>query len=311
MSLVSSFRGVVRTTVTVSMKVVRRAARWVRARPVQALSVGIGAAMAGASTWGLLDPALYGEPASVAALYRGLDVASLAAAAPALLWAVRRSGSGSARVELVWLGMLLYTGYTYLLYVFGVDATAARPLHLALVLAAVAGVAGLLRQLDPGDISRRLGAGRPLRLGAVGLGLLGGGLGAMWGFSLARHLISGEPLPEAQLVQTPEGALLSATADLALLVPSYLLAAVLLWRRSPWGEALGGALLAAGVVQQVGYQSGLLSQSMAGIPGASPFDPAEPVIVAVYAAGLAVVLGAVRRGGVRVHGVVGVTPRRR
>ena len=76
--------------------------------------------------------------------------------------------------------------------------------------------------------------------------------------------------------------MLGIALDLAVLVPSYALAATLLWRRRPWGYLLAGILLTSGVVHQIGYMVALPFQVAAGVPGATAFDPVEPVIASGF-----------------------------
>jgi hypothetical protein len=256
-----------------------------------AASLSVAALTTGSSLWALLRSDLYREPRSRSAMFRGLDAVSLAAAVPALLLAIREAGRGSARAELIWSGMLSYLAYTYVLYTFGLGWTVALPLHATIALAAAVVLTLRLRGMDREALTRTLPIGRQQRVSAALLAVLGTGLGAIWGYYLGRRVLTGQPLPEAQLVQTPHGALLSATADLVLLVPAYLGSAVLLWRGSSWGQPTAGALLTAGLLQQVGYQAALVAHSAAGVPGASAFDPAEPFIAAVYVAALTLLMG--------------------
>jgi hypothetical protein len=82
--------------------------------------------------------------------------------------------------------------------------------------------------------------------------------------------------------------------DLSLLVPAYALAGILLWRRSAWGYVLATVVLIGGLMQQVDYMAALAFQANANIPGASGFDPFEPVIASLYLIGIVVLLARVR-----------------
>ena len=84
------------------------------------------------------------------------------------------------------------------------------------------------------------------------------------------------------MVETDSLVRLGIALDLSLLVPSYALAAVLLWRRRAWGYLLAGVLLTSGVVHQIGYMVALPFQVAAGVPGATAFDPIEPVIASGF-----------------------------
>jgi hypothetical protein len=84
--------------------------------------------------------------------------------------------------------------------------------------------------------------------------------------------------------------------------PAYALAAVLLWRRSACGYLLGAFLLVAGTVQQISHMVALVFQANANVPGATAFDPLEPVIALAFLAGAGLLLANAR--GVRTHGYV-------
>src|SRR3712207_9277727 len=83
--------------------------------------------------------------------------------------------------------------------------------------------------------------------------------------------------------------------DLTTLVPAYAAAAVLLWRRHPWGHVLGAVLLTSSAVVQANYLIALRAQAAAGIPGATAFDPQEPPIAAAIVGAAAALLAGVRR----------------
>ena len=80
------------------------------------------------------------------------------------------------------------------------------------------------------------------------------------------------------LVETHSLVTLGIALDLSVQVPGYALASVLLWRRNGWGYVLGAILLTSGVAHQIGYMVALPFQVAADVPGATAFDPAEPVI---------------------------------
>jgi hypothetical protein len=93
--------------------------------------------------------------------------------------------------------------------------------------------------------------------------------------------------------------------DLSLLVPAYVLAGVLLWRRAAWGYALGTIVLVGGLVQQVEYMTALVFQANADIPGASAFDPVEPVIATLYLIGSIALLARISRDRGTIDGAQG------
>jgi hypothetical protein len=93
-------------------------------------------------------------------------------------------------------------------------------------------------------------------------------------FSLRMALTDQLPA-DTLLVQPPSALHLSYALDLALLVPSYVLAAVLLWRRAAWGYVAAPVVLISGLVHQLSYMAALAFQANAEVPGATAFDPQE------------------------------------
>jgi len=112
----------------------------------------------------------------------------------------------------------------------------------------------------------------------------------MWIAAAGRFVVTGEVPGGSALVETDTIVHLGIALDLALLVPVYAAAAVLLWRRAAWGYILAAVVLVSGVVHQIGYLVAMPFQAAAGVPGAVAFDPAEPVIVAMFVAAAALLL---------------------
>jgi len=83
---------------------------------------------------------------------------------------------------------------------------------------------------------------------------------------------------------------LGMALDLSLLVPLYAVAAVLLWRRAPWGYLLAALAVIAGVLHQVSYVVAMPFQVTADVPEAVSYDPVEPVIVLLYLVAAALLL---------------------
>ncbi|MHA7240880.1 hypothetical protein [Arthrobacter sp. TMS1-12-1] len=239
---------------------------------------------------GLTVRGVYQEPPSVMAMYRGLDAVNLAVAVPALLGSLWLAGRGSLRGWILWTGTLAYTLYTYTLYVFGLGFTTTFLLHVAVLAMAVYALVLAVGSVDHQELARRFRHRIPARGAAIILGLLGLGLGGIWTYHASRFALTGTVPPDGLVVQPAAGLHLSYAADLVLIVPAYLVAAVHLWRQRPWGYLLGGTLLASGTLQQVGYLAQLAAQARAGIPGATASDPDEPPILVAYLVALTLLL---------------------
>ena len=114
------------------------------------------------------------------------------------------------------------------------------------------------------------------------LAVLGLALGGLWVFHSLRYAATGA-LPAGSVLVEPDVVVhLGMALDLALLVPAYLLAAVLLWRAVPVGYVLAAVMLVSGMLHQVSYMVALPFQAAAGVPDSVAFDPAEPFIALLY-----------------------------
>jgi hypothetical protein len=249
------------------------------------LSLATAALMAGASTAGLAADALYREPAGLREMFRGYDLVTLAVAVPALLLGVVLSRRGSPRGRLLWLGTLFFAVYNYAIYVFGSAFNDLFLLHVAILTAAAAALTLGLRATDVDALAGRFGRRTPARPVAGVLAFLAVALGGMWVFYSLRFAVTGDPPAESALVVPQAITHLGYALDLSVLIPAYTIAAALLWRRAAWGFVLAPVLLLGGALQQLAYMTALIFQARADVPGATAFDPAEPIVVAAYAVG--------------------------
>jgi hypothetical protein len=267
----------------------------IRMRAAVTLSVAALASMVGASIAGLVMDGIYRDPPSTASMLRGYDLVTLLVAGPLLaaaLWGVRR---GSARAQLVWVGMLAYGVYNYGLYVFGSAFNDLFLVHVAAFSGSVFALVFALSALDVAGIAARLRPRTPTRWISGFLGLLAVGLGGMWIVNALRFAMTGRMPDSSALVETPILVHLAYTLDLSLLVPGYALAAVLLWRRAAWGYVLAAVVLVSGTVHQLGYLVAMPFQVQAGVAGATAVDPGEPPIALAFLVATAALLAGVRR----------------
>ncbi len=242
--------------------------------------------MLAGSVAGLAVRGLYRDPVSVREAFRGGDLTLLVVAVPLLAGALFFSRRESTRAELVWTGLLAYSVYTYAYYVFDTAFNRLFLLHVAAFSLSIFAFALALSGLDVVAIGARFRVGAAVRWIAgylVSLGLI---LLAMWGYYSLRFALTGElpvdvlPLPTARVH-------LGYTLDLALLVPGYALAGILLWRRTAWGYVLATVLCIFSTVFQLHFMSAMAFMARAHVPGVSGFDPAAlPFAVAFFVASL-------------------------
>lgn len=249
-----------------------------------------------AAATGLLASGIYAADPATAAMLRGYDLVMVVAALPLLVLGLLAARGDSLLGLALTAAMLAYTAYSYAYYVFGTGFNELFLLHVAVLSTAAVALLLILAGADP-DRFRSAGSGHvPARTTAVLLGLLTVSLGGLWLYHGIRNAVTGEVPVGSALVETDLVVHLGMALDLAVLVPLYGAAAVLVWRRSGWGFLLAAIAAVAGVLHQVSYMVALPAQVAADVPGAVGVDPAEPVIVTVYLAVLALVLVGLRRG---------------
>ena len=254
------------------------------------LSTLVALLMIVASAAGLLVDGLYRDALSTSSMLRAYDLVTLVVVVPVLAVSLVGVRRGSPLAELVWVGLLAAAVYTYAIYVFGTAFNDLFLVHVATFSAAIFALVLALASLDAHAVADRLRPRTHARLVAGVLDLLALGLGGMWIAAAGRFVVTGEVPGGSALVETDTIVHLGIALDLALLVPVYAAAAVLLWRRAAWGYILAAVVLVSGVVHQIGYLVAMPFQAAAGVPGAVAFDPAEPVIVAMFVAAAALLL---------------------
>jgi hypothetical protein len=248
------------------------------------------ALMVASSAAGLWIPGLYRDPSAAEAMFRGYDLVSLFIVSPGLMAAAARARSGSIRAQLFWAGLLAYCVHGYSFYVFGTAFNDVFLAHVSIFTLSIATLVLILANLDVGGIADSFGERTPVRTVSVLLLILALPIGALWVFFSLRMAATDQPPADTLLVQSQAGLHLAYVLDLALLLVPYVLAAVLLWRRAAWGYVAAAVLLVSGLVHQVSYVAALWFQSRAKVPGATAFDPQEPVIAAVFLIALALLL---------------------
>lgn len=252
--------------------------------------------IASAALVGLLVDGVYTGAESTAEMLRAYDLVTALVVAPALAGAAHRARRGSALAHLVVASLIGYVVYTYGYYLFGTGFNDLFLLHAAIFATGLVALGLSLTSLDISALARRFHARTKVRTVAGILGLLAAALGGMWAYLAMDNAMTGDVPTGSKLVETDTVVHLGMALDLTLLVPLYAAAALLLWRRAPWGYALAGLALLAGVLHQLSYVVAMPFQVAADVPGAVAYDPGEPVIVLLYVTGLVLLLLGARPG---------------
>lgn len=264
-------------------------------RAAYVLSGVVGILMVAASLAGLLVEGLYADGPWAREALRGGDLATLLVAAPLLLGSLVLAARGSRRALVVWAAMLGYSIYNDAYYVFGTEFNDVFLLHIAILSASIFALILLASGLDVAGIAMRLRGGAAARWIGGFLVLVGLAQGALWAFLLVRFALTGELLADIPV----EGQHLVFALDLALLVPTLVVAGVLLFRRTAVGLVMGAAVALFGAVYQVNLMLAGVFQEAAGVAGVKAF-PLEGVVLTLgFVIAAAVMLVGGRGGAAR------------
>lgn len=192
----------------------------------------------------ILRPAVYHDEAALVQQYLVQDATILAAGVPVLaagLWFAMR---GSIRGRLLWLGGLAYMAYIWTSVGLQVDFNVLFLAYAALVTLSVVTLVGGLLRTDAETVRNALeGRISPRAYGTIVV-VIGAGLAALWLSELVPAVLADEP-PQI-VADLGQQALVSHFVDLALVVPTLVIAGVWLRQGRPWGYALSGVLLVMG-----------------------------------------------------------------
>lgn len=194
------------------------------------LSAGVAALMLLQSVSGLAFPELYRDVGWVTAAWYGNDLVTALVAVPLMAWALMAVQRGSRRAELVWYSMLGYCVYNYAYYLFGAQLNWFFPVYVVLFVMPVFALILALGRVDAGQIASAFSEKTPVKWISSYMLFTGIGLTIAWTAQWLNFMLTGA-VPDVG----EEGFKLIASLDLSYIVPWFLLGAVLLMRRQPWG----------------------------------------------------------------------------
>lgn len=236
-----------------------------------ALSMAIALLMALASAFGLFVHGFYRDNAWATAGFRGNDLITLAVVVPLMVAAGLLAWQGSLRARLVWLGTVAYALYNYAFYLFGAVFNQLFLVYAALVALTIWTLVLGVPAIDVDTLAHRFSPRAPVRWVAGSMAAIAVFLGGMWSAQSLRFVITGD-LPQPVIDSGIQTSIVFAL-DLAVLMPAMATGAVLLWRRRPWGYAMGAILMIKGSA----YTLALLAMSAfaadAHVAGAWDFAP--------------------------------------
>ncbi len=198
------------------------------------------------SLGGLLIDTLYRDNAFVTAVWRGNDFVTLFVAAPLLVASLIIVKRGSQRALLVWFSMLWYTLYNYLYYLFGASFNVFFLLYVSLFTLSIFALIIGLSHLDVEAISHQFRTTTPVKWISGYMMFVAVGLSTVYLIQSLNFIVTGQ-LPEIiELTGHPTSIVFAI--DFPFVVSFFILAAVWLWQRQPWGYVLSVILNVKGAV---------------------------------------------------------------
>jgi hypothetical protein len=233
-------------------------------------------AIAGSVLGLTFENTIYGrETADWAAQAVGQDIANLLAF-PAMLVAAYFAARGSTKAHLVWMGLLVYSAYSYAIFTFALHFGPLFLLWVAVFGLSVYALIGAFTNIDAirvRDSIAGTGEGFAARL----LVVIGSAFALLWLSEILPAMFAGDTpdaLKEVGLLTNPVHVL-----DLALFLPALVIGGVLLARQRPLGYVLAPVLLVATSFLAIGIVSLMLVSVARDIESA----PAVGVAVALLA----------------------------
>jgi hypothetical protein len=214
------------------------------------LSAPIAALAIVASLSGIFVDSTYArETENLAAQGIGQDIANLVAY-PVLLLLAWTASHGSVRAYLGWLGILVYSAYSYAIYAFDVRFNALFLVYVAVLGLSIYALIGGLAAVDPVRVKAAFGQRTPVRSTWIVLVVVALMFYLQWLSEDVPAILGGktpQSLIDAGLPTSPVHVL-----DMAVLLPGALVTGALLSKRRAWGFCLAPVLLTGLVLLAVG-----------------------------------------------------------
>lgn len=241
---------------------------------LERLTISIAVLAGIASLGGITISNLYRDNALYKTAWQANDFITILLT-PAVLVSFHYHKRGSARAQLVWLGLMLYTFYNYAFYLFGAAFNWFFLIYAAIFTLSLYALLMGLRDMD--DRYREAEHLKPLTRKAIitfliliATPLILVELGQVW-----RFILSGIP---------PKIPALIMALDLTLVIPNTILAALLLARKRKWGIILTTMMLVKSFTYGLVLVAGTI---FIAITGVGPWDPLLAFYIFVSVGGVA------------------------
>jgi hypothetical protein len=231
------------------------------------LSIIIALLAAIASAGGLLLDGLYRDNAFVTTTWLGNDAITLFLAVPILAGSLFFSARGSHKAQLVWMGALDYMLYNYAFYLFGASFNAFFLIYAALLGLSIFALIFGLMNVDVNGIRAQFRESTPVKwIGGYFL-FVGVGLSAVYLMQSIAFIFTGQ-LPSIVTISGHPTSIVFAL-DLTLLVPWFVVGALWLMKRQPWGFVIAGILSVKGPLYTLVLAVNTVLVMKAGLTGAA------------------------------------------
>ena len=190
----------------------------------------------------LVDGLFRGDTPYLVAQAIGQDFITLVVALPALVISAILASRGSERARLVWLGVLVYSVYTYVISAFVVQFNPLFLVYVALLGCALYALIGGLATTDFEAVKAHFTQRTPVRAASIFLAVMAILFYFVWLSELVPALVGGDVPQSVRDNGTPSNPV--HVLDMAWILPAVALTAVWLWRKRALGYTLAGTLLA-------------------------------------------------------------------
>jgi hypothetical protein len=206
--------------------------------------------------------------------WRANDLVTLFVAVPLLAGSLLLLKRGSARVRLVWLGMLYYAFYNNIFYVFACRFNRFFLIYVALFAMSILALIFSLVQVDSRAISQSFSPRTWHKLIGGFMLLFALGLSSLWIIQAVQFAITGT-LPNLVAESDTDTIVhLVAAVDLPFVVTAFIVGGIWLWQKRPWGYVVAPMLLIAMAVYTIVLVLAVFFQSAANVPGVWKMMPA-------------------------------------
>jgi uncharacterized protein (TIGR03382 family) len=225
---------------------------------------------------GVFAPGFYRDTAWMIPQARGQDLVTLIAIEPLLIVALLAYRARPIAAALAWAGALSYVLYTYAMYSYTTYFNALFLVYVALFSASLFALIDLLAHLDPERVRAAMRPTLPTRVIAGFCALIGIFFLVAWLAQIVPAIVQGTVPEPILLARTPTSAV--HVQDLAVVLPLFLLTAVWLWRRRPWGFIVAPILLILGDVMLLALLAMGAFMTQAGFAGSLDMAPVFAVL---------------------------------